>query len=261
MLGELVPCGGGDTIPLMRPKLVVGRKSFCDITIPLANISSQHCELELKDGHWFVRDLGSTNGIRVDGQPCASDWLMPSDELTIANQRYTIRYAPPADKPPPKQSKSGPQFAGSLAERAGIVEQKTSDRVEWDDVEEEGSLGSLVPVGGGAPIALLKPKLVLGRHGSCDIALPDPKVSARHCELEFIGGHWQVRDLGSRNGTLVDGEKCESKWLAPGNVLALAKNRYKIRYTPSSDAPPADEGKASLSRSLLDKAGLLRKKK
>lgn len=263
MLAELVPCGGGDPIPLLKSKLTVGRKSFCDVTLPFPNVSAQHCELELKDGFWHVRDLGSTNGIRVDGQPCANEWLLPSDELSVSNHRYTIRYSPPPDRPSPKQQKSGPTFSGSLADQAGISDEdstgSTKDRVEWSGSSSSG-LGELLPVGGGAPVALPKPKLTVGRHGSCDIAMPYPTISAQHCELEFTSGYWRIRDLDSRNGITVDGEKRESSWLMPGDVLGIAKYRYKVMYTPQSDDPPPEESKADVSRGLLDKIGLMRKK-
>ena len=57
--GELVPLGGGDNIPLLKKKLVIGRRPDCDITLRFPNVSSYHCELELVDGYWFIRDLGS----------------------------------------------------------------------------------------------------------------------------------------------------------------------------------------------------------
>src|SRR5262249_61339497 len=72
LLGELLPCGGGDPIPLRKPKLIVGRRSECDITVPVGVVSGQHCELEFKDGHWHIRDLNSRHGTRVNGVQCAS---------------------------------------------------------------------------------------------------------------------------------------------------------------------------------------------
>jgi pSer/pThr/pTyr-binding forkhead associated (FHA) protein len=261
VFGELIPCGGGDPIPLMRSKLLVGRKSFCDVTLPYANVSSQHCELQLKDGFWHVRDLGSTNGVRVDGQPCTSDWLLPGDELSVASHRYTIHYSPPQDRPPPKRQKAGPAFEGGLAELAGVSDEKPDVILDRRPRSSNADFGELLPVGGGEPIALSKANLTVGRHGSCDIAMPYSIVSARHCELEFKDGHWRVRDLGSRNGTFVDGQRCESRWLNPGDVLSVAKYRYKLVYTPEGDAPPPEEDKADFSLSLLDKLGMQRKKK
>lgn len=44
-LGMLNPCGGGDPIPLLHEKLLVGRRSSCDISLKFPNVSSHHCEL------------------------------------------------------------------------------------------------------------------------------------------------------------------------------------------------------------------------
>jgi pSer/pThr/pTyr-binding forkhead associated (FHA) protein len=251
VFGELIPCGGGEAIPLLRTKLVFGRQSHCDVTLPFPSVSSRHCELELKDGYWFVRDLESTNGTRVQEKRCTSDWLMPGDEISIANYRYTICYSPPPDLPPPKESSAELHAARSLDDSAALSDDQTSiaSRVEWST---NLSLGELVPVGGGAPIMLLKANLVLGRHDSCDVPIPNPTVSATHCELSFIGGYWRVRDLGSRNGTRVDGQLCESEWLMPGNVLGLAKARYLLNYTATSDEPPPEQGEPSVSPQLTD---------
>ena len=72
MLGQLIPVGGGDPIPMNRPKLLVGRRSSCDIKLDFQNVSSHHCEFELRDGYWHIRDLGSSNGVKVNGERCDS---------------------------------------------------------------------------------------------------------------------------------------------------------------------------------------------
>ena len=125
----------------------------------------------------------------------------------------------------------------------------------------EQLLGELVPLGGGDPIPLLKPHLAIGRRSSCDIVLEFPNVSSQHCELKFENGYWLIRDLGSRNGVKVNGERVESKWLHPGDELAIAKHRYEVQYTPSGEEPPPEEatdGENPFGRSLMEKAGLVR---
>ena len=120
-------------------------------------------------------------------------------------------------------------------------------------------LGELVPCGGGDPIPLLKHKLLIGRRSRCDIALRFPNVSSHHCELELMNGYWYVRDMNSRNGIKVNNERCQNKWLLPGDVLSVAKHRYEILYTPTTDGPPPEVDEDPFSRSLLEKAGLERK--
>ncbi len=118
MLGELVPIGGGDSIPLMRPRLMIGRRNRCDICLDYPNISSQHCELELEAGYWQVRDL-STNGVKVNGQRVEVQVLMPGDTLTIAKNDFEVMYQPSTDGPPPVIDDADP-FSVSLLEKAGL---------------------------------------------------------------------------------------------------------------------------------------------
>src|SRR5437660_10745219 len=123
--------------------------------------------------------------------------------------------------------------------------------------------GELVPQGGGDPVPLLQKKLLIGRRDSCDIALRFPNVSSRHCELELVSGYWLVRDLGSSNGTKVNGVRVRSKWVMPGDELAVAKHRFKIDYDVAEGVhppPPIAEDEVDLGTSLLEKAGLLKRR-
>jgi predicted component of type VI protein secretion system len=127
MLGELVPVGGGDPVPLLRARLLVGRRSRCDICLDYPNISSQHCELELEAGYWQVRDLRSTNGVKVNGQPVEVQVLMPGDTLTIAKLDFEIVYQANPDVPPP-QAEDEDLFSTSLLEKAGLEGQRRARR-------------------------------------------------------------------------------------------------------------------------------------
>jgi adenylate cyclase len=90
--GELVPVGGGDAIPLARDVMTIGRRESCDICLKFQNVSSVHAELSLKSGVWFVRDMGSTNGVKVNGERTLRRPLRPGDEIGISNHKYTIQY-------------------------------------------------------------------------------------------------------------------------------------------------------------------------
>jgi adenylate cyclase len=249
MLGQLVPCGGGPPIPLLKPKLLVGRHAGCDIPLRFASVSGRHCELEFKDGYWLVRDLGSSNGTRVNGAPVESRWLMPDDVLALAQYRYRLVYTPPKDRPPPE----GAAPVAKVQERParGALPPLIGTRDEG-----EPEFGELIPCGGGDPIPLLKPRLILGRSESCDIVLRLATISARHCQLDWIDGYWYIRDLGSRNGIKVDGVRCQSERLAPESVLWISGLRFQVVYKARGAAAPPQKGRP-FAQSLLEKAGLL----
>ena len=97
-------------------------------------------------------------------------------------------------------------------------------------------LGKLVPCGGGVPIPLLRKSLVLGRKPECDITIPCATVSSRHCLLEFNEGYWWVRDLQSKNGTAVNGERGAQLKIDPKGILSVGRQRMIVDYKPNGKA-------------------------
>ena len=109
MYGELIPLGGGDPIPLLKKQLLVGRRESCDIVLRFANVSAHHCELTVREGYFYVRDLQSRNGIKVNGLRVNEKRLDPGDELAVAKHRYEIHYSPfdlGAVGPPPPDDRA-----------------------------------------------------------------------------------------------------------------------------------------------------------
>ncbi|MGE3628852.1 MAG: response regulator [Sandaracinaceae bacterium] len=64
--------------------------------------------------------------------------------------------------------------------------------------------------------------IVIGRSEECDVQLDDTKVSRRHAQLTFSEGAWTLEDLGSRNGTLVNGETVSRRELEMGDRIQLS---------------------------------------
>lgn len=118
MLGQLIPLGGGDPIPLKKPMLLVGRRPSCDIRIDLANVSSQHCELALVNGFWRVRDLHSSNGTKVNGERVDEKFVQPGDTISFAKTQFEIAYTPDPHAAPPEEADP---FAIGLLEKAGLA--------------------------------------------------------------------------------------------------------------------------------------------
>jgi len=95
-------------------------------------------------------------------------------------------------------------------------------------------LGILHPVGGGDPIPLTKPEMVIGRRAGCDIRLDYENISGKHCTLRFLNGIWMLRDLGSTNGTTVNGSLLASEQsVMPDEELGIAGHMFTIEYDPA----------------------------
>ena len=83
--------------------------------------------------------------------------------------------------------------------------------------------------------------------------------------MTFEQGYWFMKDLGSSNGTKVNGYKISRKRLDPGAIIAFAKQTYTIEYDPQAlgafGPPPPDDDQIDevLRRGLLERAGLDRR--
>jgi pSer/pThr/pTyr-binding forkhead associated (FHA) protein len=109
MRARLVQIDGGPALDLVKDLTLVGRNEDCDLFIDHKSVSKQHCVLVKTEGLVLVRDLGSTNGTRVNGQRIRRAALLPNDNLAIANFKYQIKFgeSPDAPKEPEKSKKEG----------------------------------------------------------------------------------------------------------------------------------------------------------
>jgi pSer/pThr/pTyr-binding forkhead associated (FHA) protein len=86
---------GGEPIVITRDVTVVGRgRSLCDILLQQTSISKLQCLIAKTDGLLFIRDLGSTNGTKVNGQRVTRGALLPGDELAFASVKFRVHLGP-----------------------------------------------------------------------------------------------------------------------------------------------------------------------
>lgn len=97
----------GPNIALDKPIVLIGRHQECDIQIPSRKISRRHCCLAQVDDHLVVRDLGSTNGIRINGVRVLEGSLQSGDELMIGNIRYQLKWGETGELASPTAMKNG----------------------------------------------------------------------------------------------------------------------------------------------------------
>jgi predicted component of type VI protein secretion system len=139
MYGELVPVGGGDPIPMLKKSLLVGRRESCDIVLRFSNVSAHHCQLNVTAGYWYVRDLNSRNGVKVNGVRVTEKRIDPGDVVSIAKHKYELKYSPVdlgAVGPPPPEHTETDIFAKSLLERAGLEGRKAQKIKVQPDPDE-----------------------------------------------------------------------------------------------------------------------------
>src|SRR5271168_3007000 len=111
---RLVALDEGPDITLDRTIVVVGRHPACETRLDSLRVSRHHCCMMQESGEVVVRDLGSTNGIRINGQRVEMGRLRPGDELSIAHIRYRLENGQGHD-----QTIAEPVSAAGVARSAG----------------------------------------------------------------------------------------------------------------------------------------------
>ncbi|MBL4885945.1 MAG: FHA domain-containing protein [Planctomycetaceae bacterium] len=95
MQAKLIPLDKGRPITITQDVTIVGRKrGVCDLMIEHPSISKIHCAIARTDGLLFIRDLGSTNGTKVNGQRVLRGAILPGDELSFAKVKYEVFMGP-----------------------------------------------------------------------------------------------------------------------------------------------------------------------
>jgi pSer/pThr/pTyr-binding forkhead associated (FHA) protein len=99
MPAQLLALMEGPNILLDKPILLFGRHPECDVQLHSRKVSRRHCCVAQVSDYFVVRDLGSTNGVRINGQRVAEGRLNAGDELAIGSFRYQVCWEKPAEAP------------------------------------------------------------------------------------------------------------------------------------------------------------------
>src|SRR5207245_324218 len=96
MRAQLLPLDGGAPVEITKDLIVIGRKEECDLRLEHKSVSKMHCVIVKTDGMLMLRDLGSTNGTRVNGTRVRRAALLPNDQLCIAHYKFRVYLGPDA---------------------------------------------------------------------------------------------------------------------------------------------------------------------
>ena len=125
MQAQLIPVDGGPSINIVRDVTLVGRKAgLCDIVLEHGSVSKLQCLIIRTDGLLFIRDLGSTNGTKVNGQRVTRGALLPGDELSFASVVFRVHLGPGE---PQYGTEEKTEFLSALPELPDRTDQR-SDR-------------------------------------------------------------------------------------------------------------------------------------
>jgi pSer/pThr/pTyr-binding forkhead associated (FHA) protein len=131
MRARLLPLDGSAPIDIVKDLTLVGRREDCDLRLEHKSVSKMHCVIVKTDGMLMLRDLGSTNGTRVNGQRVRRAMLLPDDQLHIANYKFKVQLGP--DPGPPQHDEHTQHLdANEVAHLLRQAKHKTVEESEED---------------------------------------------------------------------------------------------------------------------------------
>lgn len=96
----LISLDGAADVVIDKPIILIGRNDDCDVVLSSKKVSRQHCCIAQVEQRLVIRDLGSTNGIRINGERADEARLKVGDELAIGDRRFKITDHPTARPTP-----------------------------------------------------------------------------------------------------------------------------------------------------------------
>ena len=195
--------------------LTIGRSPDNYLALEEDGVSRYHCKILPQDDGLIVVDLGSSNGTRVNGELITdSHPVTGKDTIQIGNIDFKIEIFDREEIPELSIPEETPPQVGVT-------------RI----VAAASDLPRLVissGVGIGTEHPLIQDKMVIGRasrNKKWDIDLVDRAASRPHAEILHQGDQWLLNDLGSANGTKLNGERVEgSSMLTEGDAIAIGES-------------------------------------
>jgi pSer/pThr/pTyr-binding forkhead associated (FHA) protein len=135
MTARLVALEGTAEIALAGRLTIVGRHHGCDVCLDSSRVSRRHCCLALGDDAVLVRDLGSTNGIRINGRRVVEGLLRPGDVLSIAHLQFRLAGRDPDGAERSSDTICGPAPSPAAPAREPVAEIKIQVRGPTEETD------------------------------------------------------------------------------------------------------------------------------
>ncbi|MFI6619949.1 FHA domain-containing protein [Streptomyces sp. NPDC050528] len=195
----LLETESGSTVMTPGRDYHVGRDPLSDIVIDDARVSWHHAVLRPDADHWTLEDEHSTNGTYADGRRIQEWGVGPGSVIRFGNPAdgpcVTL-----ADRPAPAPERPS---AVSMPAFTGTFRQPTTVR------------------------PLPSRTVRIGRAGDNDLVVDDLIVSRRHAELRAMpDGTYEIVDLGSHNGTYLNGQPVARAPIGPGDIVGIGHSAF-----------------------------------
>jgi ABC transport system ATP-binding/permease protein len=244
--------GRKTVVPVVRDEITIGRNDANIVRLSEKDVSRQHGRLLRQSGQYYIEDLNSFTGIRVNGEKITGKRLVHDGDLIQISEYDLILQEAPEEHPaaafvdlaqtPILQQEAvapppAPADADADAQDRRMAETATirladlrTEQVEVPPQQvPESHRAKLVGISGkhrGEELLLDRSPIRLGRSEENDLRIEHPSISRKHLRLHLDNGTWKVMDAESRNGVRVNGEPYAQIGLRHGDVVEVGHLRY-----------------------------------
>jgi pSer/pThr/pTyr-binding forkhead associated (FHA) protein len=243
--------GRKTVVPVVRDETTIGRNDANIVRLTEKNVSRKHGRLLRESGHFYIEDLDSFTGIRVNGEKIEGKRLVHAGDLIQISEFDLILMTGPEEKPSApvvnaeERSANGapPEIVAADAQEKQDVQARRmaeTATIRLSDLRGEGQeipaqevpaekRPRLVGISGkyrGEELVLDRSPIALGRSEENDLQIEHPSTSRKHLRLHLENGIWKVMDAESRNGVRVNGEPYAQIGLRHGDTLEVGHLRF-----------------------------------
>jgi len=199
--------GRAEPVALVAPGKTIGKGDINDIVIDEKGVSGFHVDLKVDGDNVTITDVDTKTGTQLNGDLLIGPTnLRAGDVIMIQGVELEV-----VEDDSASHAKTLVLSGHALSEAAG----------GWFLVADSGpEKGQHIPV---------RERTEIGRALDCDISILEPALSRKHAEIQPDGDDLYLQDLGSANGTHVNGEKADRVKLKDGDVLQFHKIRFIVR--------------------------------
>lgn len=243
---------GSESEHELSGELKIGRQEGTnDLVLAEGGVSRRHARFFEEGGKVMVEDVGSANGTFVDGQRITGMTpLTPKSQVLLGDYEMRLKAssARPAAAPPPSDN---PRATRSMPAARRPAPGAAAAGGPSALAKRPRPAAGAAPAEGGPPVLKgltgpwanqkfpVKGKLVVGRQAPASVVLEDDSVSRKHAQVEATPEGVVLRDLGSANGTLVNGEPAgtEEVVLRPGDIVSFGMVEMVLEEAGGASLP------------------------
>lgn len=215
---------------LLEKEVRIGRSRDSHIVLPEPNVSRDHALIR-KEGKQFILEDKSAKGIALNHETASHAVLRHGDVVRIGSYRLIFQAqeeealsAETLTRDPTLHLSSIDKPKGKAFLRCRVAVAAGPDK------------GKEFPIENGT--------IKVGRGGRNDFILSDPSVSSLHLEIESTPSGILVRDMGSTNGTRINGQKIQSTGVEVGSEIQIGQTKLKILFEePTEPLAPSSLGR------------------